>query len=155
MLYGEEEEEEVEEGFEDEREEYPGNVGDDTGFDIPEDEQVAEEDEYDCWDEGPQEDNEYLYEAQSRIRPQPISGGRGLPFRGRRQQQNKYKAAATGHPRADHLGRGRGVATAPGRSSGLPMRAPRGYSSSLGPVRGRGMGAAARGRGPRVPPRYE
>ncbi|RYP51729.1 hypothetical protein DL769_010773 [Monosporascus sp. CRB-8-3] len=149
------EEEEVEEDLEDEQEEDPEDVGDNADFDAPEDEQAAKEDEDEYWDERLQEDNEYLYEAQPKTRPQPAGGGRGLIPRGRGQQQTKYRVAATAHPRADGLGRGKGVGTAAGRSSGLPAKAPRGDHPPLGPGRGKGMGAAARGRSPRVATRHE
>ncbi|KAK7418117.1 hypothetical protein QQX98_004092 [Neonectria punicea] len=152
----EEEEEEVEEDLEDKQEEDPEeDVGDDADFGALEDEQAAEEDEDKYWEERLQEDNRYLYEAQPKARPQPAGGGRGFIPRGRGQQQTKYKAVATAHPRADGLGRGKWVATAAGRSSGLPGKAPRGDRPPLGPGRGKGMGTAARGRNPRVATRHE
>ncbi|UKZ48175.1 hypothetical protein TrVGV298_002411 [Trichoderma virens] len=72
---GEEEDDAEEEEYEDEQEEDLEDEGDDADFGAPEDEQSAEEDEDDYWDERLQENNEYLYEAQPKARPQPVGGG--------------------------------------------------------------------------------
>ncbi|UKZ74716.1 hypothetical protein TrVFT333_002386 [Trichoderma virens FT-333] len=111
---GEEEEDEVEEDYEDEQEEDLEDEGDDADFGAPEDEQSAEEDEDEYWDERLQENNEYLYEAQPKARPQPVGSGRGSNLRGRGQQQTKYKMTAAAHPRTDGISRGKGLLPPPG-----------------------------------------
>ncbi|KAL7952771.1 hypothetical protein V8C34DRAFT_309762 [Trichoderma compactum] len=116
-MVGEREEKEVED-IEDEQDEYPEEMDDNADLGIPEDEQYAEGDEDGYWGRRFPEDNEYLYETQPKARPQATGGSHGLNLRGRRQ----HTMAATAHPRTDGFGRGKGVPTSAGRSSGLPAK---------------------------------